>query len=54
MDEDLWDKIKDEVEKAVNSAYGTDPRHGLLAIAVADKVVHDKPIPWGLSSHFGR
>lgn len=50
----LWERVRETAEKAVNSAYGTDPRHGLLAVAVADKVAHDKPLPWSLSRHFGR
>lgn len=49
-----WEIIKDTTERAVNSAYGTDERHGMLARAVADEIVYGEPIPWKLAEHFGR
>lgn len=52
--EEAWEDVRETVEKAVNSCYGTDPRHGLLANAVADQIVYGKPIPWGLAKHFGQ
>lgn len=49
----LWEEIKNVTERAVNTAYGTDPRHGLLACAVADEVAFGKLIPWSIADHFG-
>lgn len=49
---DLAKRVRDATQAAVDSALGTDPRHGLLARAVANKVAHDIPIPWSLSRHF--
>lgn len=49
----LWHKIQQATERAVNTAYGTDPRHPMLGNAVADEVVQDIPFPWGVSKQFG-
>lgn len=48
-----WAKVLRVVRSAVDTAYGTDPRHDLLARAAADAVVYDKPLPWSLGRHFG-
>lgn len=50
----LWEETKNVTQRAVDSAYGTDPRHGLLARAVADKVAYGEPVPLSLGRHFGR
>ena len=41
------------VQTAVNTAYGTDPRHHLLAQHVAAAVLDGTPLPWSLAKHFG-
>lgn len=51
---DLRSQIHRTVERAVNAAYGTDPRHGLLGKAVAEQVVDGTPWPWSLSEQFGQ
>lgn len=50
----LWKKVREVTEMAINSAYGTDPRHNLIAIAVADEVAMGVGMPWSLPKHFGR
>lgn len=50
---DLREPLRETVEAAVNTAYGTDPRHGLLAQHVAAAVLDGTPLPWSLASHFG-
>lgn len=50
----LRDAVKEATQQAVDGAYGTDPRHGLLARAVADKVAAGTPLPWNFARHFGR
>lgn len=42
------------IERAVNSAYGTDDRHALLARGTAAAMVDSRPIPWDFGKHFGR
>lgn len=46
--------IEEAVKNAIDMCYGTDERHGLIAVAVADLLVYNKPIPWSLSKQFGR
>lgn len=53
-DNQLWKAIKDVAERGINSCYGTDPRHALLAKAIADEVALGKKMPLNLSRHFGR
>lgn len=50
----LAEEVRDVVSGLVNSAYGTNPRHALLGIAAANKIVYDQPVPWSLSDHFAR
>jgi hypothetical protein len=52
--QDLREAIRATTQRAIDGAYGTDPRHGLLANAVADEVAYGKRIPLSLSRHFGR
>ena len=49
-----FNDVKEIVELVINIAYGTDPRHSLLAEAAAAKIVYNDPIPWSLGTHFGR
>lgn len=49
----LHEVLEDTVKNAIDMCYGTDERHGLIATAVADQVVYNKPIPWKLKSYFG-
>lgn len=51
---ELFNKIKEETTIVLNSAYGTDDRHEMLAGHIAAKVVDGVPIPWDLAKHFGR
>lgn len=44
----LWEAIANEVSIVINTAYGTDPRHTMMARAAADKIAYGKPIPWGI------
>lgn len=50
----LADQIADATRRAIDTGYGTDDRHGLLANAVADEVVHGKRFPIRLAAQFGR
>ena len=50
----LWEEIKNVSELAINSAYGTDPRHNVIARAIADEIAFGVKIPWNFGKQFGR
>lgn len=50
----LVEKIRTSAELALNSAFGTDDRHGQLGIYIAENVVYDTPLPWRISKMFGQ
>lgn len=56
VSEDLvqWVHIYQATYTAVNSAYGTDERHGQIARAVANAAVYNRPVPWSMGKYFGR
>ena len=51
---DLHRSIWETTATAVNSAYGTDDRHGYLGMVVADAVTHRERLPVGFGRNFGR
>lgn len=50
---DLHRSIWETTAAAVNTAYGTDDRHGYLGMVVADAVAHRERLPMGFGRHFG-
>lgn len=50
----LYEKILDVAERGLTSCYGTDPRHKLLAVSIAEEIVLGLPLPWSLARQFGQ
>lgn len=53
-DEVVWEAVEKSARALIDTCYGTDPRHGLLAQAIANQAVYGKRPPLDLQQQFGR